>query len=54
MAHEILLETNLAFGAGVTPGGRNFAMPVDLRSRRSTIGCHWSFEKEDWNEFDNA
>ena len=29
-------------------------MPVDLRSRRSTIGCHWSLEKEAWQTFDNA
>ena len=31
-----------------------FVMPVDLRARRSTIGCHWSLEQEAWQAFDNA
>src|SRR5712692_6426862 len=31
-----------------------FVMPVDLRARRSTIGCRWSLEQEAWQAFDNA
>ena len=31
-----------------------FVMPVDLCSHRSTIGCHWSLEKDAWHAFDHA
>ena len=41
-------------GVFVSWEGEIFVMPVDLRSRRSTIGCLWLLEQEAWHAYDNA